>query len=148
MAIQLERNGEAVYRRAVRSVSRPALASLLEWMADEEIKHAAIFSDMKKNVAASPQNPIGEEMSREVFNDILGKQTFSLQDTDFSRIKRIDDLISIFIEFEKDTVLFYDMLKPFLEDKETLAQMKKIIAEENAHIDRLQELLEAETQAT
>ncbi len=142
MAILLERNGEAVYRRAIKQVSKPGLASLLEWMADEEVKHARWFSNMKNAFASGSRNPIGEEMSHELFKDLLDKQTFSLKDTDFSRVHRISDMIAIFIEFEKDTVLFYEMLEPFIEDGDTLEQLKEIIAEENRHIEQLQELLE------
>ena len=142
MAILLERNGEAVYRRAIKQVSRPGLASLLEWMADEEVKHARWFSNMKNAFASGSQNPIGEEMSQELFKDLLDKQTFSLKNTDFSQVHRTSDMIAIFIEFEKDTVLFYEMLEPFIEDGDTLEQLKEIIAEENRHIERLQELLE------
>jgi rubrerythrin len=61
---------------------------------------------------------------------------------DFSQVHRSSDLIDIFIEFEKDTVLFYEMLEPFIEDGNTLEQLKEIIAEENRHIERLQEFLE------
>ena len=142
MAILLERNGEAVYRRAIKQVSKPGLASLLEWMADEEVEHARWFSNMKNAFASGSQNPIGEEMSHELFKDLLDKQTFSLKDTDFSQIHRSSDLIAIFIEFEKDTVLFYEMLEPFIEDGDTLEQLKEIIAEEKRHIAQLQELLE------
>jgi rubrerythrin len=142
MAILLERNGEAVYRRAIKEVSKPGLASLLEWMADEEVKHARWFSNMKNALSSGSQNPIGEEMSHELFKDLMDKQTFSLKDTDFSQVHRSNDLIAIFIEFEKDTVLFYEMLEPFIEDGDTLEQLKEIIAEENRHIERLQELLE------
>jgi rubrerythrin len=142
MAILLERNGEAVYRRAIKEVSKPALASLLEWMADEEVEHAKWFSNMKNAFASGSQNPIGEEMSHELFKDLLDKQTFSLKDMDFSQVHRSSDLIDIFIEFEKDTVLFYEMLEPFIEDGDTLEQLKEIIAEENRHIERLQEFLE------
>jgi rubrerythrin len=142
MAILLERNGEAVYRRAIKEVSKPALASLLEWMADEEVEHAKWFSNMKNAFASGSQNPIGEEMSHELFKDLLDKQTFSLKDMDFSQVHRSSDLIDIFIEFEKDTVLFYEMLEPFIEDGNTLEQLKEIIAEENRHIERLQEFLE------
>ena len=142
MAILLERNGEAVYRRAIKQVSKPGIASLLEWMADEEVKHARWFSNMKNAFVSGSQNPIGEEMSQELFKDLLDKQTFSLKDTDFSQVPRNSDLIAIFIEFEKDTVLFYEMLEPFIDDEDTLEQLKEIIAEENRHIERLQELLE------
>jgi rubrerythrin len=148
MAILLERNGEAVYRRAIKEVSKPELASLLEWMADEEVKHASWFSNMKNAFGSGSQNPIGEEMSHELFKDLLDKQTFSLKDTDFSQVHRNSDLIAIFIEFEKDTVLFYEMLEPFIEDGDTLEQLKEIIAEENRHIARLQELLENKAEVT
>jgi rubrerythrin len=40
IAVRLERNGDAIYRQAIEKVSNPELASLLEWMADEEVKHA------------------------------------------------------------------------------------------------------------
>jgi rubrerythrin len=55
-------------------------------------------------------------------------------------------LIAIFIEFEKDTVLFYEMIEPFIEGGNTLEQLKEIIAEENLHIELLQELLERKTE--
>ncbi len=148
MAILLEKNAEAVYRRAIKKVSKPGLAPLLEWMADEEVKHARFFSDMKDAIAAGALNPIGEEMSQELFKDLLGKQTFSLEDTDFPRVHRSSDLIAIFIEFEKDTVLFYEILEPFIEDGDTLEKLKEIIAEENRHVERLQELLEDKAEVT
>ena len=56
----------------------------------------------------------------------------------------VDELIAIFIEFEKDTILFYEILEPFIEDDRTLADLKKIIAEENNHIIRLQGIIGSE----
>ena len=131
LAIQIEKNGEAVYREAVEMVSNPELVSLLTWMADEEVKHAKWFSDLKTRVATAPDNPFVEEMSRELFNDLLGEKSFSHKDVDFNQVENIDDLMAIFIEFEKDSVLFYEMLAPFIEDDTTLEDLKKIIAEEN-----------------
>ena len=138
LAIQIEKNGEAVYRDAVEMVSNPELVSLLTWMADEEVKHAQWFSDLKITVATAPDNPFVEEMSRELFNDLLGEKSFSHTDVDFNQVENIDDLMVVFIEFEKDSVLFYEMLAPFIEDDSTQADLKKIIAEENNHIKKLQ----------
>ena len=53
-------------------------------------------------------------------------------------------MIYIFIEFEKDSILFYEMLLPFIRDEDTLAQLYKIIAEEKNHIDQLRKLIESE----
>lgn len=141
MAIRIEKNGEAVYRSAIEKISNPALVSLLEWMADEEDCHAKWFSDLKQEVETLSKNPFIEEMSRELLNDLIGEQSFSLKEVDFSQVDSTNELIFIFIEFEKDSILFYEMLQPFIQDKDTLAQLAKIIVEENSHIERLREFI-------
>lgn len=141
MAIKIEKNGEAVYRDAIEKLSKPELLLLLEWMADEEAKHADWFSNLKHNFKEKRANPFMEEMSRELFDDLLGDKNFSLKDVDFSSIDKIDDLIAIFIDFEKDSVLFYEVLETFIEDPVTLENLNKIIEEENNHIKKLQEFM-------
>lgn len=138
MAIKLEKNGEAVYRSAIAMVKKPELVSLLEWMAAEEVKHAGFFSELKINLETKQANPFVEEMSRELFDDLLGNQNFSLKEVDFSSIKNMDDLITVFLEFEKDSVIFYKVLEPFVEDPIALQQLQKIIDEEYLHIKHLQ----------
>jgi rubrerythrin len=140
MAIKLEKNGEVVYRDAIEKVSNPELITLLEWMADEEVKHANWFAELKLELDQKSVNPFMEKMSRELFNDLLGDKNFSLKDVDFSSVSEIEDLIAIFIEFEKDSVRFYQVLEPFIEDPVSLESLKKIIDEENRHIKCLQEL--------
>ncbi len=81
-------------------------------------------------------------------NELLGEQSFSLKDVDFSQVERINDLVAIFIEFEEDSILFYEMLHPFIQDEDTLVQLDKIIAEENLHIERLREFIEGEVPVT
>ena len=141
LAIKLEKNGELVYRGAIEKVSNPELIRLLEWMADEEVKHANWFAELKLELDQKGVNPFMEKMSRELFDDLLGDKNFSLKDVDFSSVSEIDDLIAIFIEFEKDSVRFYQVLEPFIGDPVSLESLKKIIDEENCHIKRLQELM-------
>ena len=139
LAIKLEKNGEATYRRATEQVVDPELISLLSWMADEEVQHADWFASLKQIVSSGVVNPFMEEMSRELFDDLVGDQSFSLKEVDFSRIQSVDEMLKVFIEFESDTAMFYEVLIPFIEDEETLAHLRKIIAEENNHIKRLTE---------
>jgi rubrerythrin len=148
LAIQLEKNGESVYRDAADKVTKPDLVSLLIWMADEEASHRRWFLEVKKKVETHSINPFMAEMSRQVFGGILGDKSFSHQDVDFSRVDRLDDLIGIFLEFEKDTILFYETLIPFIEDDDTLVNIKKIIAEENNHIKKLQDFLVDQTEVS
>ena len=141
MAIKLEKNGEVAYRDAIEKVSNPELITLLEWMADEEVKHANWFAELKLKLDQKSVNPFMEKMSQELFNDLLGDKNFSLKDVDFSSVNEIVDLIAIFLEFEKDSVRFYQVLEPFIEDPVCLESLKKIIDEENRHIKHLQELM-------
>lgn len=143
MAVQFEKNGEAVYRSAVSRVSDPTLAALLAWMADEESRHADGFVRLKRKVAGG-RYPFSRELSRELLGEMIGEQRFSLGEVDFSAIAHQGDLIRTFIEFEKDTIIFYEMLTPFIEDPETRASLETIIDEENHHIDRLRVFLEHE----
>ena len=139
LAIKLEKNGEATYRRATEQVEDPDLISLLTWMADEEVQHAKWFDSLKKSATTGKSNPFLEEMSRELFDDLVGDQSFSLKEVDFSKIQSVDEMLKIFVEFERDTAMFYEVLIPFIEDEGTLAQLQRIIAEENNHIEKLSE---------
>jgi rubrerythrin len=145
MAIRIEENGEAVYRRAIENTSNPALASLLKWMADEEVKHAEWFMKLKQKVKETSKSPFVQEMGREFLKDIMGDQSFSLKDVDFSQLNDSDELLDIFVEFEKDSILFYEMIQPFVQDPDTRGQLNKIIEEEKRHIVQLRELAGKET---
>jgi rubrerythrin len=141
LAIQIERNGERVYRNALRHVSNQSLTSLLQWLADEEAEHAKWFSGLKPVLAETPVGKELEEMGRAMLEKALGEHSFSLQETDFSTTDEADDLIKRAIEFQKDTVLFYHMLHSFIDNEETLDKLKKIIHEEERHAQVLEELL-------
>jgi rubrerythrin len=143
LAIRLEKNGEATYRKAMASCSDESMNALLQWMADEEVSHREWFAALKSDLDSGVKNPFIEEMSRQVFKDLVGGQSFSLKEVDFSKVGSTHELISIFIEFEQDTVLFYELIAPFIEDEETRGHLQRVIAEENRHIDRLREFKEA-----
>jgi rubrerythrin len=63
-------------------------------------------------------------------------------------VDHLNNLIAIFLEFEKDTILFYKTLIPFIEDNATLENINKIIAEENNHIKKLQDFLVDQTEVS
>ena len=148
LAIRIEKNGENAYRRAIKEINQSELTTLLEWMADAEAKHANWFASLKDSIESTGANLFVEEMSRELFNDLLGEKSFSHKDVDFSKVTHIDDLISVFIEFEKDTVIFFEVLVPFIKDAGTLETLDRIISEENKHIRQLQEFLQSEGKIT
>jgi len=137
LAIQIEQNAEAVYRNALKKISDPKLVSILQWLADEEVEHAKWFRQLKQTVNTEVKDPAVEAMGKSILSDVLGSQSFSLKDADFNEMRRVGDLISLAVEFEEDKVIFYRMLRPFIEDSETLDFLEKIIDGETNHIREL-----------
>ena len=140
LAIQIETNAENVYRSALSKITDPVLISIIKWLADEEAAHAEWFHRLKESIQSDVKDPGLEAMGKSLLSDVLGRQSFSLKEADFSEIKELADLLSLAIEFEKDKVIFYNMLRPFIEDMETLDFCEKIINEENNHIRELNKL--------
>jgi rubrerythrin len=138
LAVQIERNGEAFYRNAAIKVSNPVLKGLFEHLADEEVSHIETFSRKKEELGPA-QNPDGlDEAGTVILRGLLGNQTFSLKEVDLSAIKTQEDLIAAAVDFEKDTILFYDMISAFIEDARTSARIREIVEEENRHIALLE----------
>jgi rubrerythrin len=117
------------------------LFSILQWLADEEVEHAEWFRRLKQTVRTEIKDPAIEALGKSILSDALGGQSFSLKDANFNKLHRFKDLLSLAVEFEKDKVIFYKMLRPFIEDKETLDFLQNIIAEEIHHIQELSALI-------
>jgi len=143
LALQIEKNGEKIYRNALKSVTDPSVLALLQKLADEEISHVEWFSTLKQKIKSTTDDPQLMEMGNSILNSVLGDQSFSLKDVDFSKIDRTDDLLKLVIEFEKDTVLFYGMIRPLIDSSEDLVHLDKIIAEENQHVQLFQDILDS-----
>jgi rubrerythrin len=142
LAIQIERNAEAICRRALKNKIDPLLASLLEWMADEELKHIEWFKGLKESAQILKQNSQLEKIGKDLLSSVLGKQSFSLSDADLTQVNQINALITLLIEFEDDTVLFYEMIKSVVSDPKTSMVLDMIIQEETQHKKKLQKHLE------
>jgi len=143
MAIQIEKNGEKVYRKALEEVSDLSLASLLQHLADEEARHIQWFSKLEEMVDTAVDNPQVEKAGRTILQRILGDQSFSLADADFSNMKGLEALLATAMEFEKDTALFYEMLRSFVTDQDVLHQLDVIIEEEHGHAGDIKKFLES-----
>ena len=141
IAIQLEKNGEKTYRTAISHNIDESLNKLLQWVADEEQRHARWFSNLRDRIVNEKVDTMIHEMSRTMIDDYVGGRSFSLAEVDFAAVDNRDELIEIFIGFEEDTIIFYEMLKAFIKEEASIDQLKQIIAEEEAHIQQMRVLL-------
>lgn len=115
------------------------MVSMLQMLAEEEVKHVDFFAKLKTKLQQENENPVLEAVGREMLAEVLGDQTFSLKEADLSKIKTQEQLRQTAIEFEKDTILFYEMIRAVVTDRETLDQLEVIIDEENRHVRLFEE---------
>jgi rubrerythrin len=141
IAVQIEENGERVYRNAAQKIENPSLRSLLQGLAEEEAQHAKWFEALIDTVTGTGDFQEQEKMGRALLKNAVGDQSFTLEDADFSSMEKIEDLLKLAIEFEKDTVLFYGVLQPLIEDQQTLEQLHVVIQEEENHVRHLKKVL-------
>lgn len=140
IAVRIERNGETAYRDAAEKVAAGKMQETLTWLADQETEHRRWFADLKKRLINGEKNQISQQIAREIFDDILGRWSFSLDEKNLPQFETPAALFDVSIGFEKDTVIFYEMLAAFIEDEQTLKQLQTIIDEEKRHIGELESL--------
>ncbi len=143
IAVKMEKNGETVYYRAQSEIQNKELKALLQWMAREEACHQKWFLEQKNTRVPDPTATDFAEMLPDVLQEMMGEKSLSLDEVDFSKITHTSQMLETFIDFEADTILFYEFLETFIQDEETLGGLKKIIREETAHVNKLTEMLQA-----
>jgi len=141
IAVQLEKNGEKIYRNAQKLTNDISLKDLLGWIAAEEITHAEWLTELRSDLEQDEDHHLVTEMSQALVTDFVGERAFSLDEVNFSQIEDTKGLIKIFIGFEEDTIIFLETLKSFITDEETIEKLDQIISEEKVHIEKFQELL-------
>ncbi|MBN2713874.1 MAG: ferritin family protein [Planctomycetes bacterium] len=139
IAVDIERNGREFYSKAAETVTDGAAKKLFSNLAQWEVRHEKIFTDMRKAIGASLQadtvlDPNGEEAlylqalaDGEIFNPKLTGKEIIGDDTDPVAI-----LEKALIR-EKDAVIFYFAMKKLVPESEYDA-VDGIITEEMSHV--------------
>lgn len=86
-----------------------------------------------------------EAMGRSLLQDIVRSQTFSLQQQRLGEALNLEELFQQSLEFESDTIDFYEFLAGFLDDADAIAQMQGIIEQERGHVQQLEQVLKTAT---
>jgi len=141
IAIKMEENGRDVYLDALGHAGSREIERLVQWMADEENRHKAWFENQKDNLSASTGDL--DIMLPGVIKEMMGDNSLSLDELNFSEISTPVEMLETFIMFENDTILFYKFLEAFVESESVKAGLHQIIAEETAHVDKISVMLQS-----
>ena len=142
LAIKIEENGEKVYRMAAEKAEPGPIRDLLLKLAQDEVEHVQWFRDLKKEAKPTVYNREVYEVGRQILSSIIGDQSFSLEEVKFDQLADTKEVLQVALEFEKDTMLFYNMLSSAV-DEEVLPYMIRIMEEEECHVKELEGALSA-----
>jgi len=140
-AIRIEENGEKFYRFASNLVEDDETKKIFNYLADEEMKHKEIFTDLLSGIT---KDVSFDNYSDEYFdylryyidNIIFTEEQLKVQEKE---VKDVSSAIKFAMQRELDSILYYHEVEKFVsEDKKSL--IEKIIAEERKHYAKLSEM--------
>jgi rubrerythrin len=147
VAIRIEENGAAFYRKAAQLQSDGKKREFLEKLAIMEDGHKATFTEMRNTLTDTekggtvfdPQNELSLYLS--AMADTHGGEGSPTAADSLTGTETMEDLLTTAIGLEKESVLFYLGLKDMVPQKYGRERIDDIIREERGHIAQLTSLL-------
>ena len=140
LAIQVEENGERFYRYALGRVREDSLKNVLGLLADQEMEHRSAFLEIKERIGdkTKPAPPVSS-LGRDVLRGAMGRHAFSLDELRVDLIQDEKEILEAAINFEEDSILFFEFIASFVSDPGALLTLQQIRAEELKHKEMLLE---------
>ncbi|MCP4709779.1 MAG: ferritin family protein [Planctomycetes bacterium] len=147
MAEQIERNGAKFYRLAAQNPNNSTLKSFLEELADMEAEHVKTFATMRTELAGGdhldmydPDNDAAKYLQAVVQGrifDVCSKPSEKLSACETPR-----DVLSVAIELEKDSIVYYLAMKSRVLSETGREKIDAIIIQEMGHVLVLKDKLD------
>ena len=138
IAIRIEKNAQEYYRRASEIVTDIRAKVILKDLALWEVKHETLFRKLQQDVIDAKINSSG------IMSDVAGylgavadSSIFDIDQFDHQLRNLTDDPHTILIEAlnrEKDSVVFYTLLKKAIPGDRRKEAVEDVIAEEISHV--------------
>ena len=140
IAIEMEKRGEALYRKAARVSKKREVVDMLAALAADEVAHAAEFSRLYEEALArrGERTSYGEEasayLSAVAADIVFPGGLMALREEGFDDIRAVLDYA---IVSEKDSILFYLELARLSSDEAARSVFLSIAEQERGHMRRL-----------
>ncbi len=146
LAVQIEKKGYTFYNKALERKNLSSNSKeLLKKLRDDEIVHEQTFKKMRTELDQEEITLSGDwqEVSN-YLRTISDSHIFSEPDAAIklaTSVKNEKELIENAIQFEKDTLLFFNSIYEEIKDQTVRKILKKIIDEEESHVEKLKKSL-------
>jgi rubrerythrin len=148
MAIRIENNGAAFYRKAASLQSDPKNQKFLEGLAKMEDQHQKIFTEMRTTLTEKDKVPKVFDPNDEVSQylaamaDTMGGEGKPSVTDALTGDETLEELIQTAVGLEKDSILFYLGLKDLIPAQSGQGRIDEIIREERRHVVQLSRALD------
>jgi rubrerythrin len=141
IAMQIEANGEKLYRHAANVTDDSKMKELFTYLADEEVEHQKLFESLAKKVEhyQLPETYDGEYCAyvRSYSEGLVF--TPDRMEKELARVKGAEDAIEFGIQREIESILYYLETRNFVPENQR-ADIDRIIDEERRHYLKLIDL--------
>ena len=148
MAVRIENNGAAFYRKAAGLQSDIKNKKFLEGLANMEDRHEKIFTDMRTTLTEKDKEPKVFDPFDEVSQylaamaDTMGGEGSPSVADALTGNESLEEILQIAVGLEKDSILFYLGIKDLIPAQSGKDRIDEIIKEERRHVIQLSKLLE------
>ena len=148
MAIRIENNGAAFYRKAAGLQSDTKNQKFLEGLANMEDQHQKIFTEMRTILTEKEKDPKVFDPYDEVSQylaamaDTMGGEGSPTVADSLTGDETLEEILRTALGLEKDSILFYLGLKDLIPPQSGQDRIDEIIREERRHVVQLSNLLE------
>jgi rubrerythrin len=148
MAIRIENNGAAFYRKAASLQSDTKNQKFLEGLANMEDQHQKIFTEMRTTLTQKDKDPKVFDPYNEVSQyltamaDTMGGEGSPSVADSLTGDETLEDILRTAVGLEKDAILFYLGIKDLIPHQSGQDRIDEIIKEELRHVVQLSNLLE------
>lgn len=147
IAINIEKNGAAFYRKAAQSQNEADNKDFLNKLAGMEDLHLKTFEEMRKNISNSEKqgasyDPYDElSLYLSAAADFHGGEGSPKAADKLNGTESISEIINIAMDLEKKSILYYIGLKDLVPEKLGKDKIDNIIDEEKKHVIQLAQAL-------
>ncbi|MBI4650926.1 ferritin family protein [Candidatus Desantisbacteria bacterium] len=139
LGIQIEKNGRDFYNILAGKANNKKITQTFIYLAKEEDGHIKVFNDLLNSVSKyEPVEAYPEEYF--AYMHILADEYVFIQNnkgTELAqKINTITDAIKMAIEFEKDSILFFEGMKKLVNQKDQKI-IEDLISQEQNHLRQL-----------
>ncbi|MDH3344163.1 MAG: ferritin family protein [Desulfobacteraceae bacterium] len=148
MAIRIENNGAAFYRKAAGLQSDTKNQKFLEGLANMEDQHQKIFTEMRTTLTQKDKDPKVFDPYDEVSQyltamaDTMGGEGSPSVADSLTGDETLEEILRIAVGLEKDSILFYLGIKDLIPSQSGQDRIDEVIREERRHVAQLSNLLE------